>query len=87
MKCETNKSIVIFKQTWVAESYERKRSYGDYTIISFILRACCTGEMEYFIHRLCFINFLTSGQASTVPVLSTQLSIIKTMYIVEEMEW
>lgn len=87
MKCETNKSIVIFIQTWVAESCERKRSCGDYTIISFILRAYRTGEMKYFIHCLWFINFLTSGQASAVAVLSSQLSIIKTMYIVDEIEW
>lgn len=80
MKCETNKSIVIYKWTWVAESCERKRSRGDYAITSFILRAYRTGEMKYFIQRLCFINFSTSGQASAVTVLSSQLSIIKFQY-------
>lgn len=87
IKCETNKSIVIYKQTWVAESCERKRSCGDYTITSFILRAYRSGEMKFFIQCLCFINFLTLGQASAVTVLSSQLSIIKTLYIVEEIEW
>lgn len=80
MKCETNKWIVIYKQTWVAESCERKISCGDYTVTSFILRAYRTGETKYFFQCLCFINFSTSGQASAVTVLSSELSIIKSLY-------